>query len=143
MAELTFVLDVAAPRERVFEAITEALHLEHWFCNHAVNEPRMGGRLEMHWRGAGATSEPFVGHWVQFDPHEACAYQGGHSGYPDGDAGTVLFELVPLSAGTQIRVRHTFPERDGYAPFIATYQDAWPRALRRLSAHLTPASEIP
>lgn len=140
MAVIELTLDVAAARERVFAALTEPLELEHWFCHHAVCEPRLGGRIELHWRGAGATPDPFVGRWVQFDAHEACAYQGGHAGYPDGDAGTVLFELVPLSAGTQVRVRHTFPDRDSYAPFIATYQDAWPRALRRLSLHLTPAS---
>lgn len=140
MPELVFELDLAAPRQRVYAALTEPLHLEHWFCNHAVCEPRLGGRLEMHWRGAGASAEPFVGRWVQFDPHEACAWQGGHSGYPDGDSGTVLFELVALSQGTHLRVRHTIRDGDAHAPFVAVYQDAWPRALLRLTDYLTPAS---
>lgn len=140
MAELTFTLDLAAPRERVFTALTDARHLEHWFCNRAQSDARPAGRIEFRWSGPTASEEPFVGSWVQFDPHEACAWQGGHSGYPDGDSGTVLFELIALSHGTQLRVRHSFPDPDVYAPFVATYRDAWPRALRRLTDYLTPAS---
>ena len=138
MAELAFRLDLAAPRERVFASLTEARHLERWFCERAESEARLAGRLVMHWSGPEASAEPFVGRWVQFDPHEACAWQGGHSGYPGGDSGTVLFELVALSEGTQLRVRHTFPDDAAFEPFIGTYREAWPRALRRLTEYLTP-----
>ncbi len=143
MSVLEFRLDVAAPRERVFAALTEARHLSRWFCQRAESEPSLAGRLVLEWTGPAASEEPFAGRWVQFDPHEACAWQGGHRGYPGGDSGTVLFELVALSEGTQVRVRHTFPDDPAYAPFVATYQDAWPRALRRLSDHLSPASTTP
>ena len=108
--ELTFETEVAAPRSRLFAALTEARHLEHWFCARATSDPRPGGELIMAWDGSGASAEPFRGQWTAVTPPDACGYHGGHTGYPDGDAGSVMFELEPLAAGTRLRTRHTLPE---------------------------------
>ena len=136
--ELTFETEVAAPPSRLFEALTDARHLAHWFCDRAVSDPCQGGELVLAWDGPLATREPLRGHWTILIPPVACAYRGGHSGYPDGDAGDVSFELRPMTAGTRLRTRHTMPERPEYEPFATLYRAAWPRALARLAEYLAP-----
>jgi uncharacterized protein YndB with AHSA1/START domain len=136
--DLEFTIEVAAPPARVFAALTEARHLERWFCSRATSEARTGGELTLEWSGPRASAEPFRGRWERFDPPLRCHYQGGHSGYPGGDAGAVSFDLEPLGQGTRVIVRHRFPARPEYRPIASRYQEAWPRALDRLAAYLTP-----
>lgn len=135
---LTFVTEVAAPPARVFAALTEARHLERWFCDHATSDPRAGGVLTLAWTGPRASAEPFRGSWTHFAPGLGCGYRGGHSGYPDGDAGEVSFDLEPLGGGTRLTTRHAFPPRPDYEPIAARYREAWPRVLARLADYLTP-----
>jgi uncharacterized protein YndB with AHSA1/START domain len=141
-ADLVFITEVAAPRSRLFAALTQGPHLERWFCDRAASDPRAGGILELAWTGPRASAEPFRGQWIRWDPPSGCAYRGGHSGYPDGDAGVVSFDLEPLAEGTRLRTRHAFPEQPGYDGIAARYRDAWPRALGRLVAFLTPNPTI-
>jgi uncharacterized protein YndB with AHSA1/START domain len=140
MAVLRFSVELPARRERVWTALTTSAGLARWMCDRAESDPRPGGPLVMHWTGARASAEPFTGRWVQCDPLEACAWRGGHPGYPDGDSGTVVFELVALAQGTRVSVAHTLPDAAAYDPFLARYAEAWPRALARLTHHLTTTS---
>ena len=140
--ELTFATEVGAPRSRLFAALTEARHLEHWFCDRATSDPRPGGELVVAWAGPGASVEPFRGQWTRMTPPDACGYRGGHAGYPNGDAGSVTFELEPLAVGTRLLTHHTLPGHPEYEPIAIRYRAAWPRALARLVAYLTPDSTI-
>ena len=137
--ELTLALDATA--ERVFAALTDARQLERWFCDTCESEPRVNGRLMMRWDRAGSSSEPFEARWVEFAPYARAAFQGGHVGYPRGDAGTVWYVLEPDSHGTRLTVTHTLPAHAGYEPVLAAWKNAWPRALERLARYLTPATE--
>ena len=138
VVELEFDATLAAPPARVFSALTEATHLARWFSDSAESVTRLGGRLLLEWEAPDPAALPFEGHWTSIDPVRHCAYEGGHAGYPDGYAGLVEFSLKPEGRGTQLLVRHTLPDRKDYAPFIARYRGAWPRALERLSSYLTP-----
>jgi len=138
VAGLEFVTDLAAPPSRVFAALTEARHLERWFCDRAESDPREGGDLTLEWTGPRASAEPFRGHWIECAAPTRCSYQGGHSGYPDGNAGTVTFDLAADSGGTRLTTRHEFPDPPEYEPIAARYRDAWPRALDRLATYLAP-----
>ncbi|HYM80272.1 MAG TPA: SRPBCC family protein [Candidatus Limnocylindria bacterium] len=129
---LEFRTELAAPPERVFAALTEAGLLERWFCDAAETHATNGGRLLLRWTGEAATL-PFEARWVVFEPPNACAYEGGHAGYPDGYAGRVGFELAPRPGGTTLVTRHRLPARPDYEPFAASYRAAWPRALARLT----------
>jgi uncharacterized protein YndB with AHSA1/START domain len=135
---LRFDLALAAPPERVFAALTEARHLERWFCDRAESEPRTGGRLVMAWTKPCSSPDPYEAEWVAFDPPRACAHQGGHAGYPDGFAGRIDLALAPEGDGTRLSVLHAFPPRRDYDRLVETYALAWPRALARLEAYLTP-----
>ncbi|HUK64815.1 MAG TPA: SRPBCC domain-containing protein [Dongiaceae bacterium] len=138
--DLTFDTSLAAPPERVFAALTEGRHVARWFCDDCTSEPREGGSLVMRWTRPGSSVQPFEAVWTAFSPPLACAYQGGHSGYPDGNAGAIEFTLLAAGAGTLLHVRHTLPDRAGYGPIAARFQVAWPRALVRLAAYLTPST---
>lgn len=137
---LEFRSQVAAPPDRVFAALTEGRHLSGWFCDHAESQPTNGGRLILSWAREGSTEEPFLGRWVVFETNLACAYEGGHPGYPDGYAGRVGFEMVGLLDGTMLVTRHRLPARPDYEPIAARYREVWPRVLARLAHYLTPTT---
>jgi uncharacterized protein YndB with AHSA1/START domain len=134
---LEFRAALSAPAARVFAALTESGLLTRWFCDRAESEPRAGGRIVLTWSRAGQGAESFVGEWSAFEPFRACAYAGGHAGYPDGNAGLVEFSLEPRGSLTALTVRHTFPSRPGYETIAPKYGSAWPRALARLEALLS------
>ncbi len=135
---LELALDLLAPPSRVFAALTEARHLERWFCDFAESDPRPGGRLLMGWTKPCSSPEPYEAEWVAFDPPRLCAHEGGHSGYPDGYSGRIDLALTPAGEGTRLAVTHAFPPRREYERFVETYHLAWPKALARLEAYLTP-----
>lgn len=135
---LEFAVTLKAPVDRVFAAITDARHLEHWFCDACESEPRPNGQLVMRWTGAKSSDVPFEARWTELASPNRAAFRGGHVGYPDGDAGTVTFALVAEGAGTRLDVTHEFPAADAYARFRGEWSSAWPRALARLAASLEP-----
>ncbi|MEM9554135.1 MAG: SRPBCC domain-containing protein [Acidobacteriota bacterium] len=50
--QLEFRLEIEAPREAVWRALTEAAELERWFPFQARVEPGVGGFIELSWDGA-------------------------------------------------------------------------------------------
>ena len=141
---LEFRHEFVAPPALVFDALTRPDQLACWMCDTAESSPMVGGRLTMRWNGAAASAEPFRGQWVVYRPPFSCAFDGGHAGYPDGNAGRVGFELATGGPGTVLITRHRLPQRPDYESIAETYRGAWPRALARLVAHLgQPALERP
>lgn len=138
---LEFRTEIGALPERVFAALTEGTHLARWFCDQAESVPAAGGRLTLHWNRPGASAQPFEGRWVVYQKPMSCAYEGGHSGYPDGYAGRAGFELAPFGAGAVLITRHRLPARPDYEPIAAVYRAAWPRALARLVEYLDGGAE--
>ena len=132
---LRFTLELAAPPERVYPALTEAPLLCRWLCDDCESEPRANGRLIMRWRRPGSGA-PFEARWVEFSPPARAAFQGGNSSYPNGDAGTVWFSLVPDGPATRLEIRHEWPRGDGYDAPVESWRSAWPRALERLKQHV-------
>lgn len=141
---LTFGVSIASPTDQVFLALTEGRHLARWFCHACESEPRVNGRLVMRWTGEGSSREPFEARWVQFESPLRAAFQGGHTGYPGGNAGTVWFVLEPADDGsTMLQVSHELPAGTDYDAHVAAWRKAWPRALDRLSAFLAPMPSTP
>ena len=140
---LAFDALIAAPPERVFEAITQARGLRSWLCDACEIEPRANGRLLLRWAREGSSREPFEARWVEFTPPSRAAFQGGHVGYPDGNAGTVWFEVAREPAGARLGVRHELPARRGYEKLARQWGEAWPRALARLKRHVESTADAP
>jgi len=139
LLEFDVLLD--APAARVFAAVTEGRHLTQWFCDACESEPHRGGRLLMRWTKPGASVEEFVALWQRIEPRIAASFQGGHAGYPDGNAGEIEFALIPAADRTHLWVRHRMPDTPPYLPIAERYRAAWPRALARLQKYLTPTTE--
>ena len=138
---LRHTLVLAAPPVRVFAALTEARHLERWFCDRCTSETHIAGALVMRWARAGDTAPAFEARWIAWDPPNGAAFTGGHAGYPDGTAGTVRYTLTPSDdGGTSLEVAHETPASEAHAAALASWREAWPRALDRLCAYLAPAS---
>lgn len=138
---LVFGAELAVPRERAFAALTEAADLARWFCDACESEPRANGRLVMRWTRSTSSREPFEARWVEFVPPERAAFQGGHAGYPDRDAGTVWFSLTETATGSHLAVRHELPDREGYDAMLEPWRAAWTRALDRLARLLAAAEQ--
>ena len=138
---LVFEATLPTGIDRAFRALTEGHHLARWFCDAAEVERGGNAPVRLEWHRAGASAEPFVGRWVHWDPPAACAFEGGHSGYPDGHAGRVSFTLAAQPSGaTLLIVRHALPATPAYARWIESYRGAWPRALERLRVYVTPGT---
>lgn len=136
---LTFGVSFAAPPARVFAALTEARHLARWFCDVSESDPRVNGRLVLRWTREGSSREPFEARWVEFEPPLRAGFQGGHVGYPGGNAGIVWYVLEPAEdGGTLLQVAHELPASPEYDTLVAGWRKAWPRALDRLAAYLAP-----
>jgi len=133
---LEFRTELVSPPERVFAALTEGPHLARWFCDQAESATVAGGRLTLRWNRPGSSAQAFEGRWVVFQRPLSCAYEGGHTGYPDGYAGRAGFELAVLGGGAMLITRHRLPARPEYEPIVTVYREAWPRALARLVAYL-------
>lgn len=135
---LEYTTTLLAPPDEVFAALTRAEHLERWFCDQATSDPRHAGILTMKWNRESSTAERYVGRWDTFDPPRACGFTGGHTGYPNRDAGHIEFRLESDGPGTCLRTRHAFPTGPEYDAIAARYESAWERALERLAHHLAP-----
>jgi uncharacterized protein YndB with AHSA1/START domain len=140
MLDLAFDAALSAAPGRVFAALTEERHLARWFCDACTSDAHPGGRLVMRWTRPGSSVQPFEAVWTAFSAPRVCAYQGGHSGYPDGNAGVVEFTLLADGDATRLQVRHALPDRAEYEGIATRYRQAWPHALERLAAYLTPTT---
>ena len=114
---------IEAPPRRVFEALTRADDLKRWWPEDAESEPRVGGRLVLHW----STDNRLETRFSVFVPDREIAYPfyGEH----------LAFRLTPAGTGTTVAVEH----RCG--PDAATHvADCWRSLLPGLKALLEGAA---
>lgn len=112
-------IHVAAPPERVFQALTTAAELQRWFTNEECPvkfwkfDARPGGRYSY------ATEKGSVvvnnisefechGEITEYDPPRTLAYTWIANWHDDKTRRTLVrWELAPKSGGTQVRVTHS------------------------------------
>jgi uncharacterized protein YndB with AHSA1/START domain len=88
-----------APREEVWEALTEAERLEDWFANDVELDPTPGGRGTFRWDN-GEERHAVV---ETVEPEERLVLRWD-------DDGLVDLRLEETDAGTRVVVRETSPE---------------------------------
>jgi uncharacterized protein YndB with AHSA1/START domain len=122
-AEVVFERRLAAPRERVWRALTDPKELAGWLAPTLV-EPRVGGSIVIQFDDGEAR-----GTITEIREPEVIAYT-----WREGDTDSLLrFELAPDAGGTRLTLRHTFEEEADLAGFGA----GWHQHLERLVAQLS------
>lgn len=135
--EIVSEIQIAAPTERVFEALVVPSQVVKWWgqkgiyiCKEFQADLRVGGK----WRSAGidGRGNPFEtsGKFLEINRPRVLAYTWVASW--TGDLETVVrWELEPTSTGTLVRIRHS-----GFAghPEMGQSYRGWPRMLGWLQA---------
>jgi uncharacterized protein YndB with AHSA1/START domain len=137
-------VDIAAPPERVFRALTDPRELATWWgspddyrTEQWSLELRVGGRWEA--RGQGADGRPFriMGEFLVIEPG-ARLVQTWRPSWEPGLATTLAYRLDLVPGGTRVTVRHEgFAHHDdacrGHAP-------RWERVLTWLAGYASSAA---
>jgi uncharacterized protein YndB with AHSA1/START domain len=92
-------IELPAPREEVWEALTDAERLEQWFANEVELDPRPGGEGVFRWDN-GEERRAVV---EAVEPEERLVLRWE-------DDGVVELQLEDAPAGTRVLVRETSPE---------------------------------
>jgi uncharacterized protein YndB with AHSA1/START domain len=127
-------VEIAAPPEAVFAAITDSEQLKQWWGdgeNYKVErwegEVRVGGRYRS--IGKGHAGDPFevTGEYVAVEPPHLLVYTWEASWTAAVPASVVRWELNPSAGGTRLRVTHSGFRQ--YPQMIQMYSNGWPGVL--------------
>lgn len=95
---------IAAPRERVWEVVTQAEHLGSWFADAGADiDLRPGGELALHWKEMGTSR----GRVETVERPARFAFRWVHVGDEpprEGNSTLVVFTLTPDGDGTRLHV---------------------------------------
>jgi uncharacterized protein YndB with AHSA1/START domain len=127
-------VEIAAPPERVFAAITDPEQLKSWWGdgkNYRVERWEGDVRVGARYRsiGTGNAGDPFEvsGEYIAVEPPRLLAYTWEASWTTGIPASLVRWELNPSAGGTRVRVTHS-----GFSQFpqmIQMYSNGWPGVL--------------
>ncbi|HKF05693.1 MAG TPA: SRPBCC domain-containing protein [Candidatus Sulfotelmatobacter sp.] len=143
--EITSEIEIAVPRERVFQALVDPQQVLLWWgqtgiyrCTEFQSELRPGGK----WRSAGIGPEgrPFqvAGEYLEVAPPRLLVHTWIASWTGDAKT-TVRWELHTTATGTLLRLRHS-----GLAahPGIGDSYRGWPRMLGWIQALLEKGETV-
>jgi uncharacterized protein YndB with AHSA1/START domain len=141
---LLATVDIAAPAERVFRALTSAELVEWWGSPDTYRTTRWTGDLRVGgaWStdGIGSDGKPFSvsGEFLEIDPPRKLV-QTWRAGWDGNSVTTITYRLEALAdGGTRITVRHEgFGDR---AEACEGHALGWSRVLGWLSDHFVPAA---
>ncbi len=135
-------IEIAAPPERVFQALTDSAQLKRWFNDPACPikfwemDPRLGGRYRY------ATEKGSIvvnnvsefechGEILDYDPPRILAYTWIANWHDDPARRTVVrWELAPKAGGTHVKVTHSGLKNLPIAR--KDYTGGWPGVLNSL-----------
>ena len=133
-------VDVSAPPERVFRALTTEELTKWWGADEMYRttsfslEPRPGGRWSTQGVGTDGTRFSVDGEVLEFEPPRRLV-QTWRPSWGDGALTTVTYALEPIEGGTRVTVRHTgFEGR----PELCDNHQGWEHVLGWLAAYLNP-----
>ena len=133
-------IEIAAPPERVFQAITTPAELAAWWGADDVYRTmdwqidlRPGGKWSTVAVNAGGTRSTVGGEYLEVDPPRRLVYTWRPS-WEDFMETTIRYELQPTPSGTRVLVTHSgFGDRAAQATGTG---EGWRRVLDWLGEHL-------
>jgi len=135
-------IDIAAPAERVFQAISAAGQLRRWFSNPECPlksyemDARVGGRYAYETeKGSvvvnGVSEFKCHGEILEFDPPRLLVYTWIANWHDNTTRCTIVrWELTPTSGGTHVKVTHSGLAEEAAAR--KDYSGGWPGVLAML-----------
>jgi uncharacterized protein YndB with AHSA1/START domain len=131
-------IEIAAPPERVFQAITDPMQLRNWWSKEGFSKmdfwewkPAKGAKYSARWDGAKGEVFSLRGEIVEFDPPRLLTYTWEPS-WSKQPTSLVRWELRAAGGGTHVRVTHS--GLGGYPDAIKDYRSGWPDAVAGLKA---------
>jgi len=112
-------IEISAPPERIFQALTNSAQLRLWFTDPAnpthlwEMDPRLGGRYSYHTEKGtvvvnNVSEFECHGEILEYDPPRLLVYTWIASWHDDKTCRTVVrWELTPRSGGTHVKVTHS------------------------------------
>src|SRR5215469_3901887 len=136
---------IAAPRERIFDALTDPKQAVRWWgqndryhLSEFIMDPRVGGK----WSTAGGSIKMgdinVHGEFVEVDPPGRLAYTWISSWMPKTT--TVLWELEAQNAGTLVKLTHTGFAGD--AEQATNHSHGWNLVISWLQAYVEKGETI-
>ena len=139
---ITTEIDIAAPAERVFQALTNAEELSHWFNNPSCPltfghmDPRVGGRYGYETEKgtvvvSGVSEFECHGEILEIDPPRILVYSWIANWHDDKNLRTIVrWELTPYPGGTHVKVTHSGLANEEAAR--KDYSGGWPGVVEML-----------
>ncbi|HWO61590.1 MAG TPA: SRPBCC family protein [Umezawaea sp.] len=134
-------IDISAPVEKVWAAITEAEHLGTWFGDAgATVDLRPGGRITLSWKDH-PTAVAVV---EKVEPTAYLSYRWSgplHEEPGEGNSTLIEFTLHPIEEGTRLRVvesgfRDLVLSAEARASYFDGNVDGWKQKTEELRAHV-------
>jgi len=140
-------VDIAAPPERVFQAITDPAQARQW-CNHPAfdiklweMDARHGGKWRFISRETGSTPNAYNvsefdhhGEILEIDPPRLLVYTWLTNFHDDPKRETVVrWELMPIATGTRLKLTHSGLAQEPKAR--KDYASGWPGMLQMIKNH--------
>jgi uncharacterized protein YndB with AHSA1/START domain len=139
---ITSEIDIAAPPDRVFQALTTDAELKRWFTSPECPakfwkmDPRLGGRYS-YATVAGSVVVNGVrefechGEILEYDPPRVLVYTWLANWHDDVARRTVVrWELTPTKSGTHVKVQHSGLAQEAAAR--KDYSNGWPGVVEML-----------
>jgi uncharacterized protein YndB with AHSA1/START domain len=144
-------IDIAAPPQRVFQALTDEAQLMRWFSGDASCpvkfwkfDPRKGGKYHYHTGKAthavnGVTEFDCQGEILEFDPPRVLAYTWVGNWHDDKSLKTIVrYDLTATPTGTHIKVTHSGLATEEVCR--NDYANGWPGVLSNLKTFMEKSS---
>ena len=146
--QVTIERTFSAPRELVFDALTQAEHLARWWGPHQFDvpfcesDPRPGGAIRIDMRGPEPYgTNPIYGEFIEVDRPDLFSMVLRGFEQPDGSWGiehvtTFRFQDAP-GGGTQMRMTTVVKQvSEAMLPALHGMQEGWSQSFEKLEAML-------
>jgi uncharacterized protein YndB with AHSA1/START domain len=143
MTSLTLVRRIRARPTVVFQALTSAEGIAHWWGPDAgpvlvaESDARVGGSFRVRFRMLDGTEHESSGQYLELVAPQrvVMSWQWTVGGEPDerGEVSRVIIELAPTDAGTELTFTH---ERLKTQASRSSHERGWAGALHKLERHV-------
>jgi uncharacterized protein YndB with AHSA1/START domain len=132
---ITLKRTIHAPAEQIYRAFTNATALREWFCDGAMVQPRVGGRLYCQWH----TGDALMGKYTALTPNKKVAFTLRADG--DGDRSICTVTISSKSDESTLTLEDASDSKD-WAKMAAEIEKGWNTGLDNLKSVLETGVDL-